>query len=89
MNTYAAIEKIKILGAVLELPPKESGLPIQPIYLKIRPNWPNRQCFDYNVKAGQEKLVDINTCWLRNEFVPRLVLLPLIMERISIGASKQ
>ena len=33
------IEKMKILGAVLELP-----LPIQPIYLKIGPNWPNRQC---------------------------------------------
>ena len=30
-----AIEKIKILGAVLELP----ALPIQPIYLKIGPNW--------------------------------------------------
>ena len=29
------IDKIKILGAVLELP----ALPIQPIYLKIGPNW--------------------------------------------------
>ena len=35
------IEKMKILGALLELP----ALPIQPIYLKIGPNWPNRQCF--------------------------------------------
>ena len=35
-----AIEKIKILGAVLELP----ALPIQPIYLKMGPNWPNWQC---------------------------------------------
>ena len=34
-----AIEKIKILGAVLELP-----APIHPIYLKPGPNWPNRQC---------------------------------------------
>ena len=33
-----AIEKIKILGALLELPAK----PIQPTYLKIGPNWPNR-----------------------------------------------
>ena len=33
-----AIAKMKILGAVLELPAK------QPIYLKIGPNWPNRQC---------------------------------------------
>ena len=33
-----AIEKIKILGAVLELPAKQS------IYLKIGPNWPNWQC---------------------------------------------
>ena len=32
-----AIEKIKILGALLELP-------IQPIYLKTGPNWPNWQC---------------------------------------------
>ena len=32
-----AIEKIKIQGAVLELP-------IQPIYLKTGPNWPNQQC---------------------------------------------
>ena len=31
---------MKILGALLELP----ALPIQPIYLKIGPNWPNRQC---------------------------------------------
>ena len=33
-----AIEKIKILGPVLPT------LPIQPIYLKIGPNWPYRQC---------------------------------------------
>ena len=33
-----AIEKIKILGAVLELPW------VQATYLKIGPNWPNRQC---------------------------------------------
>ena len=33
-----AIEKIKILGAVLDLSAK------QPIYLKIGPNWPNQQC---------------------------------------------
>ena len=33
-----AIEKMKILGADLELPAK------QPIYLKISPNWPNWQC---------------------------------------------
>ena len=38
-----AIEKIKILGAILELP-ANSALPIQPIYLKIGPNRPNRQC---------------------------------------------
>ena len=31
-----AIEKIKILGALLE--------PIQLIHLKAGPNWPNRQC---------------------------------------------
>ena len=34
------IEKMKILGAVLELP----ALPILPIYLKTGPNWPNWQC---------------------------------------------
>ena len=28
----------------MELPPKQSGSPIQPIYLKIGPNWPNWQC---------------------------------------------
>ena len=38
-----AIEKMKILGAALELP-AQTALPIQPIYLKIGPNWPNRQC---------------------------------------------
>ena len=37
-----AIEKIKILGAILELP-ANSALPIQPIYLKIGQNWPNWQ----------------------------------------------
>ena len=35
------IEKIKILGAILELPAKQ---PIYPIYLKTGPNWPNQQC---------------------------------------------
>ena len=35
-----AIEKIKILGAVLELP----AVPIQPIYLKNGPNGLNWQC---------------------------------------------
>ena len=34
---------MKILGAVLELPAKKA-LPIQPIYLKTGPNWPNRLC---------------------------------------------
>jgi hypothetical protein len=31
-------EKMKILGAILELPAK------QPIYHKTGPNWPNQQC---------------------------------------------
>ena len=31
---------MKVLETFLELP----ALPIQPIYLKIGPNWPNRQC---------------------------------------------
>ena len=35
-----AIEKIKIMEAILEL----TTLPIQHIYLKTGPNWPNRQC---------------------------------------------
>ena len=38
-----AIEKIKIQGAVLELPAKPV-LAIQPIYLKIGTNCPNWQC---------------------------------------------
>ena len=40
-----AIERIKILGDILELPAKQHfQSPIQPIYLKIGPNWPNWQC---------------------------------------------
>ena len=30
---------MKILGVILELPAKQYVLPIQPIYLKIGPNW--------------------------------------------------
>ena len=37
------IEKMKILGAILEL--CNSTVPIQPVYLRIGLNWPNRQCF--------------------------------------------
>ena len=37
LDKYRTIEKMKILEAVLEPP-------IQPIYLKIGPDWPNRQC---------------------------------------------
>ena len=41
-----AIEKIKILGAVLELPAKQHSqfLPIQPIHLENGPNWLYWQC---------------------------------------------
>ena len=34
-----AIEKIKILGAVSELPAKQPALPIQPIYLNSALQW--------------------------------------------------
>ena len=47
---------MKILGAVLELPakqPRQSGNPpIQPIHLKIGPNWQNQQC----CLAGSSKM---------------------------------
>ena len=35
------IEKMKIMGAVLELPVKQHYQSSQPNYLKIGPNWPN------------------------------------------------
>ena len=53
-NKYSApstIEKMKILGAVLELPAKEH-CQSKPIYLKIGLTWPNRQC----CLAGSSKM---------------------------------
>ena len=49
-----AIEKIKILGAVLELPAKQhcQFLPIQPIHLENGPNGLNWQC----CLAGNSKM---------------------------------
>ena len=58
------IEKIKILGAVLESCTCYTALPIQPIYLKIGTNWPYWQC----CLAGSSKTA------------PRILIFSIIMD---------